>query len=99
MLLKQGIASYPTWKQFAIQEAIGNKFSNVISCDPRLISVSVGEYFERIRVLQYENKFDFNLLLEVNLVDEVWGKDKPTRSLDPIYVLPLQYSVKLPRIN
>lgn len=92
MLLKQGIASYPTWKQFAIQEAIGNKFSNVISCDPRLISVSVGEYFEKIRVLQYENKFDINLLLEVNLVDEVWGKDKPTRSLDPIYVLPLQYS-------
>lgn len=91
-LLKQGIASYPTWKQFAIREAIGNKFSNVISCDPRLISVSVGEYFERIRVLQYENKFNFSLLLEVNLVDVVWGKDKPTRSLDPIYVLPLQYS-------
>lgn len=92
VLLKQGIASYPSWKQFAIREAIESKFSNVIACDPRLISVSIGEYFERIRVLEYQNKFRFNLLLEVNLVDEVWGKDKPTRSLDPVYALPLQYS-------
>lgn len=90
-LLKQGIASYPTWKQFAIREAIESKFSNVIACDPRLISVSTGEYFEKIRILQYLNKFRF-ILLQVNLVDEVWGKDKPTRSLDPVYVLPLKYS-------
>lgn len=91
-LLKQGVAAYPTWKQFAINKAVDNKFSNVISCDPRLISVSIGEYFERVRGLQYQNKFEFNVLREINLVDEVWGKDKPTRSLDPVYVLPLKYA-------
>lgn len=91
-LLKQGSAGYPTWKQFAIDKAITSKFSNVISVDPKLISVSVGEYFNRVKTLQYQNKYSFKPILTPNLVDEVWGDDKPLRSLEPVYHLPLKYS-------
>lgn len=91
-LLKQGDPSYPSWKQYAMDKASANKFSKVISCDPRLISVSVGEYFTKMKTLKYQNKFKFEPLLEVNLVDKIWGEEKPVRSLDPIYHLPLKYS-------
>lgn len=91
-LLKQGISSYPTWNRYAIDKAMDNDFSNVISCDPRFISVEIGEYFERARRVQFRNKFVFEPLSDINLVDEVWGKNKPYRSLEPIYHLPLQYS-------
>ncbi|KAK6458947.1 peptidase M24, structural domain-containing protein [Scheffersomyces xylosifermentans] len=91
-LLKQGIASNPTWNKFAITKAISNKFSKVISCDPRVISLSIGDYFKRVRVLNYQSKFEFTPLFELNLVDAVWGSEKPTRSMEPVYHLPLQYS-------
>ncbi|ODV67665.1 Creatinase/aminopeptidase [Hyphopichia burtonii NRRL Y-1933] len=91
-LLKQGVAGFPSWNVFAIEKAISNKFSKVISCDPRLISVSVGEYFERVRRIQYQSKFDFKPLLDLNLVDEVWGLERPTRSLSKVYPLPIKYS-------
>lgn len=91
-LFKQGTRGSVPWNRFSMENAVNNKFSNVISCDPRTISVSVGEAFESARILSYQSKFEFKPLLEVNLVDEVWGKDKPTRSLEPIYHLPLKYS-------
>lgn len=91
-LLKQGAAGYPSWYEFAIQGAINNKFSNVISCDPRLISVAIGDYFERASRIQYQNKFEFKPLLHPNLVDEVWGDEKPTRSLAPVFVYSLEFA-------
>lgn len=91
-LLKQGKAGYPTWYQYTIDNAINNKFSNVISCDPRLINVTIGEYFERARRILYQNKFEFKPLLNLNLVDQVWGDEKPSRSLGPVYEFPLKYA-------
>lgn len=91
-LLKQGLPSYPKWTQYCINKAIENSFSNVISCDPRLISLSVGEFFERASNLQYNHKFEFKPLLSANLVDQVWGADKPQRSLDPVFVYDLKYA-------
>ncbi|CAK7897675.1 putative Xaa-Pro aminopeptidase Fra1p [[Candida] anglica] len=91
-LLKQGSAGYPTWRQYAIDKALASKFSNVISVDPRLISLATGEFFDRARTLQYQNKYQFIPLLQPNLVDEVWGPNKPSRSLEPVYHFPLKYS-------
>ncbi|KAK6460125.1 peptidase M24, structural domain-containing protein [Scheffersomyces coipomensis] len=93
-LLKQGLPSNPTWNKFAIEKAIHNDFSNVISCDPKLINLTIGEYFNRVRLLNYRSKFEFKPLYEVNLIDQVWGSEKPPRSLDPIYHLPLKFSGK-----
>lgn len=91
-LLKQGAAGYPSWYEYSIRSAIKSKFSNVISCDPRLISVAIGDYFERASRIQYMNKFEFRPLLHPNLVDEVWGDEKPTRSLTPAYVYSLEFA-------
>lgn len=91
-LLKQGLATNPTWNKFAIEKAIKNKFSKVISCDPRVLSLTIGDYFKRVRLLNYQSRFEFSPLFEVNLVDLVWKKEKPTRSLDPVYHLVLQFS-------
>lgn len=88
-LLKQGAAGYPRWQQFAIDKAAASKVSNVISCDPKFLSLALGEYFETNLKLAGAV---FKPLLEINLVDEVWGKEKPLRSLDQVYHLPLQFS-------
>lgn len=90
-LLKQGVSGYPTWTEYAIEKASKNSFSKVISLDPRLISVNVGQYFE---AEAEKGKFKFQPMIEVNLIDEVWGSAKPQRSELPLYELPLEYSGK-----
>lgn len=88
-LLKQGAAGYPRWQQFAIDKAAASKVSNVISCDPKFLSLALGEYFEQNLKL---GGATFKPLLEINLVDAVWGVEKPSRSLDQVYHLPLEYN-------
>ncbi|SGZ51274.1 CIC11C00000001943 [Sungouiella intermedia] len=88
-LLKQGMAGYPTWEQFAFEKAAESKFSNVISCDPKLLSLYKGEYFTNM--LKHKG-VQFKTLLETNLVDEVWGPEKPSRPTDPVYSLPLDFA-------
>lgn len=87
-LLKQGVAGYPTWYEFALSKAAQSKFSNVISCDPKYLSLLMGEYFEQALRLRGAV---FKPLIETNLVDAIWP-EKPRRLLDPVYVLPLEYS-------
>lgn len=84
-LLKQGVKGYPSWTEYAISKAKSNPFSKVISTDPRLISVSIGQYFEKAEQVSFRP-------LEINLVDEIWGSNKPQRSQLPLYELPLAYS-------
>ncbi|RCK62913.1 putative Xaa-Pro aminopeptidase P [Candida viswanathii] len=89
-LFKQGSAGFKPWNEWAIESASKNAFSKVISTDPRLISVSVGEYFQNhARVTR---NFEFKPLLQVNLVDQVWGEEQPPRSFDPVYYWDLKYS-------
>lgn len=88
-LLKQGVAGYPKWQQFAIHKAAASKVSNVISCDPKFLSLALGEYFEENLKL---GGAVFKPLLEINLIDEVWGSQKPSRSLENVYHFPLQYA-------
>lgn len=87
-LLKQGVAGYPTWREFAIDGALKSKVSLRIACDPRLISLDVGEYFEAALMV---HGFTFKPLVP-NLVDQVWGSDQPGRSTDPAYALEGEYS-------
>lgn len=89
-LLKQGIPSYPKWTQYCLNKALDSKFSNVISCDPRVISLSTGQFFDRACHSQYLGKVSFKPIL-TNLVDEIWS-EKPARSLDPVFVYDMQYA-------
>lgn len=88
-LLKQGAAGYPSWQKFAIEKAAKSKVSNVISCDPKFLSLAWGEYFEQN--LKSAGAL-FKPLAGTNLVDIVWGSEKPPRTMDPVYHLPLEYS-------
>lgn len=88
-LLKQGMAGYPSWQEFALSKAAESKVSSVISCDPKLLSLLVGEYF---LLALAERGVKFKPIIDVNFVDEVWGDEKPARSLEPVYALPLEYS-------
>lgn len=88
-LLKQGMAGYPSWQQFAFEKAAQSNFSNIISCDPKFLSLYEGEYFTNM--LRHKG-VQFKPLIEINLVDEVWGPEKPTRPMDPVYSLPLEFS-------
>lgn len=89
-LFKQGATGYKPWHEWSVESASKNGFSKVISCDPRVVSLSIGEYFDK--QAKFHKSFQFKPLLLVNLVDEIWGAEKPSRPLDPIYVLPLRYS-------
>lgn len=91
-LLRQGEANERTWGQFAIDSAVSARGSHVISVDPRLISVAVGEYFERAQRFQYNGRFTFEPRLESNLVDDVWGEERPGRSQAQVYPLELKYA-------
>lgn len=92
ILLKQGVPSYPKWTQYCINKALESKFSNVISCDPKVLSLAVGEFFEQASKTQYQSKFLFKPLLEVNLIDQVWGTRKPSRSTAPVFVYDMKYA-------
>ena len=96
-LFKQGAAGYKPWHEWSVESASKNGFSKVISCDPRVVSLSIGEYFDK--QAKFHKSFQFKPLLLVNLVDEIWGAEKPSRPLDPIYVLPLRYSGEHTMIN
>ncbi|KAI5948804.1 hypothetical protein KGF57_005202 [Candida theae] len=86
-LNKQNTSGYIPWQQYAIKAAVANNFSNVLSCDPRTLSYSLGEYFN-----DNASDFVFKPLPGTNLVDLVWGSEKPKRSLGPIYEWNLKYS-------
>ncbi|QRG40244.1 hypothetical protein FDK38_004708 [Candidozyma auris] len=88
-LLKQGQVGYPSWQEFALKRAASSNFSNIISVDPKLLSLSVGQYFSSTS--RYRGVV-FKPFIEYNLVDEVWGNEKPSRTRDKAYVYTAQYS-------
>lgn len=86
-LLKRDVVGYLTWYQFAMNHAAASRFSNVISCDPRLISVATGEFLTNMQRLR---RYKFKPIL-TNLVDAIWTA-KPERSLLVVYELPLKFT-------
>ncbi|GEQ72408.1 hypothetical protein JCM33374_g6095 [Metschnikowia sp. JCM 33374] len=88
-LLKQGMKGYPSWQEFALSKAAESKFSSVISCDPKLLSLQTGEYLARASTAR---GVKFSPIIEVNFVDAIWGDEKPPRSSEPAYALPIEYS-------
>ena len=88
-LLKQGVAGSPSWQEYAFQKAAENRFSNVISCDPKLLSLKTGQSIASAQTIR---SFQFVPLGSENLVDVVWGLERPRRSTDAVYELPLDFS-------
>lgn len=88
-LLKQGQVGYPSWQEFALELASKSKLSNVISVDPKLLSLSVGQYFSS--TLRYRGVV-FKPFIDYNLIDKVWGDEKPARPQDQAYIFTPQYA-------
>ena len=73
LLLKQGLQDVPTWQEWAAEQAQDNK---VVGVDPTVISASEARKLsEKIKKSGGKEL----LAVEDNLVDIVWGSDRPPR--------------------
>jgi len=87
-LLKQGLQDVPTWQEWTIEQAEGGK---TVGVDPTTITAPEGRKLaEKIRK---KGGKDLVALAE-NLVDQVWGKEKPARPNEPVRVLGMEYAGK-----
>ncbi|KAK0622863.1 peptidase M24, structural domain-containing protein [Immersiella caudata] len=87
-LLKQGLQDVPTWQEWAADESAGGK---TVGIDPTLVPSSVAEKLsESIK----KNGGTGLEAVSENLVDLVWGSERPARPSEPIKLLAEKYSGK-----
>jgi Xaa-Pro aminopeptidase len=87
-LLKTGMQDVPTWQEWTAGESEGGK---TVGVDPTLISSSIAEKLEES--VKKNGGAGVKAVSE-NLVDLVWGTDRPPRTNNPIVLLPEKYSGK-----
>lgn len=81
-LLKQGLQDVPTWQEWSAEQSAGGKNVGV---DSSLISGSTAKALaEKIRKSGGSELIPF----EDNLVDLVWGDERPARPSEPVIVQP-----------
>ncbi|EIN09077.1 Creatinase/aminopeptidase [Punctularia strigosozonata HHB-11173 SS5] len=84
-LMKQGLPDVPTWQEFLHKNLEKN---TRIGLDPTLLSVSDAQSLrEALSPVHSEL-----VPLEDNLVDLVWGADRPPRPTNPIFALDVKYA-------
>ncbi|RYP16259.1 hypothetical protein DL765_005227 [Monosporascus sp. GIB2] len=88
LLLKQGIQDVPSWQEWAAEQSAGGK---VVAVDPTLLSSSAAKKLAE-KVKKSGGK-DLVPIAE-NLIDKVWGDDRPPRPSEPVMVLKPQFSGK-----
>lgn len=87
-LLKQGLQDVPTWQEWSAEQSSGGK---TVGIDPELIAGSTARKLED-KIKRSGGK---ELKpIEHNLVDLVWGADRPKRPMNTISVLPLKFAGK-----
>ncbi|KAI0382662.1 aminopeptidase-like protein [Hypomontagnella monticulosa] len=87
-LLKQGLVDVPTWQEWAVEQAAGGK---VVAVDPTLLTSSAAKKLsEKIKKSGGEELAP----VEENLVDIVWGEDRPPLPNEPITVLDEKFAGK-----
>src|ERR1700712_2271223 len=80
LLLKQGLQDVPTWQEWSAEQSEGGK---VVGVDPTIITApDARKLGEKIRKRGGQDL----VAIELNLVDEVWGKDRPARPIEPVKV-------------
>lgn len=87
-LLKQGLQDVPTWQEWTLEQAEGGK---TVGVDPTTITAPEGR-----KLAENIKKKGGKELVAIaeNLVDKVWGKDKPARPNEPVRVLEMEYAGK-----
>ncbi|KAF7194914.1 putative Xaa-Pro aminopeptidase P [Pseudocercospora fuligena] len=87
-LLKQGLQDVPTWQEWTIEQAEGGK---TVGVDPTV--VTSGEAKKLGDKIKKKGGRELVAIAE-NLVDKVWGKDKPPMPNEPIRGLGLEFAGK-----
>jgi Xaa-Pro aminopeptidase len=85
-LLKTGLQDVPTWQDWAAGEAEGGK---TVGVDPTLIAPGIAKKLDES--IKKRGGKGLEAVAE-NLVDIVWGSDRPSRPSNPIVMLPARYS-------
>ncbi|OAX80378.1 hypothetical protein ACJ72_05290 [Emergomyces africanus] len=87
LLLKRGFENMPTWQEWTAEQAEGGK---VVGVDPSLITASDA------RSLSETIKKSGGSLqgVQENLVDLVWGKDRPSRPCEKVAIHPIEFAGK-----
>ncbi|KAJ5906794.1 Xaa-Pro aminopeptidase P [Penicillium subrubescens] len=86
-LLKRGIEGVPTWQEWTTEQAQGGK---AVGVDPSLITASGAR-----KLAETLEKNGSSLVgIQQNLVDLVWGKDRPSRPREKVRVHPVKYAGK-----
>ncbi|KAL7271841.1 hypothetical protein RUND412_005381 [Rhizina undulata] len=87
-LLKQGLPDVPTWQEWAVLQAQGGKSVGV---DATLITAQQAKALET----RIKKKGGSGLVgLAKNLIDEVWGENRPERPNNPVFRLDEKYAGK-----
>jgi Xaa-Pro aminopeptidase len=88
LLLKQGLQDVPTWQEWAAEQAQGDK---IVGVDPTVISApDARKLSEKIKKSGGREL----VAIEDNLVDIVWGSDRPQRPDNPVKLLEQRYAGK-----
>ncbi|KAJ8121722.1 hypothetical protein ONZ43_g1901 [Nemania bipapillata] len=88
LLLKQGIQDVPTWQEWSAEQAEGGK---VVAVDPTLLTSGTAKKLSE--KIQKSGGKELEAVAE-NLVDIVWGSDKPSRPNEPVIILDEKFSGK-----
>ncbi|KAI5928787.1 putative Xaa-pro aminopeptidase P [Camillea tinctor] len=88
VLLKQGIQDVPTWQEWSAEQADGGK---IVAVDPTLLTSGTAKKLSD-KIVKSGGK-ELEPIAE-NLVDRVWGSDRPARPSEPVIVLGEQFSGK-----
>ncbi|KAK5016567.1 hypothetical protein LTR39_002016 [Cryomyces antarcticus] len=87
-LLKQGLQDVPSWQEWAADQSEGGK---VVGVDPTVITApDARKLAEKIKK---KGGADLKAVKD-NLVDAVWGKDKPARPNEKVKVLSVDFAGK-----
>ncbi|KAF3938650.1 hypothetical protein ABW19_dt0204607 [Dactylella cylindrospora] len=87
-LLKQGMANVPTWSEWVAEESAGGK---AVGVDASLITFASAKSLEG----KIKKKGGKELVgMAINLVDIVWGSERPARPAEPVIVLSKKFAGK-----
>ncbi|KAI1115041.1 aminopeptidase-like protein [Nemania sp. NC0429] len=88
LLLKQGIQDVPTWQEWSAEQAEGGK---AVAVDPTLLTSGTAKKLSE-KIKKSGGK-ELQATAE-NLVDLVWGSDKPSRPNEPVIILEEKFAGK-----
>ncbi|KAM0334068.1 hypothetical protein ACHAQA_001088 [Verticillium albo-atrum] len=88
LLLKQGLQDVPTWQDWSAEQSTGGK---TVAVDPELIAASAAK--KLAAKIQKSGGSDL-IALERNLIDAVWGDDRPARPKNPAVILGNEFAGK-----